>query len=169
MGSGKIIAIAAMDESRVIGIDNRIPWHLPEDLKRFSALTTGHVVLMGRKTFDSLPAKWKPLPNRRNVVLTRQSAATFPAGVEVWHELDSHLADPAGGVPLKAGENLWVIGGEEIYLMTLPYWDEVYLTLVPGTHQGDAFFPRFEDHFELLTSERGQDCSFLHYVRKEGN
>lgn len=163
----KIIAIAAMDQGRVIGRDNQLPWRVPEDMKRFSQLTTGHAVLMGRKTFDSLPTKYRPLPNRKNIVLSRQVDVMLPAEVTVWADAASHLKQSVleGVVPM--GKHLWVIGGEQIYNLTMPYWDEVYLTVVFGEHDGDAFFPEFESAFRLVEEEQGASCLFRHYVRTQ--
>ncbi|HEU4741838.1 MAG TPA: dihydrofolate reductase [Meiothermus sp.] len=123
--------IAALDRKRAIGKGGRLPWHLPDDLRRFKALTLGHTVLMGRKTFESIG---RPLPRRRNVVLTRDPH--FQAeGVEVVHTLEAGLAD---------GE-IMVIGGGEIYALTLPLAGRMWLTWVDTEIAGaDAFFPEFD-------------------------
>jgi len=123
----KITLIAALDEARAIGRGGELPWCLPDDLKRFKALTLGKTVLMGRKTFESIG---RPLPQRRNLVLTRDSsfAAT---GVEVAHNLQDALED-----------DLFVIGGGEIYALTLPLATTLELTLVQTIiPDADAFFP----------------------------
>jgi dihydrofolate reductase len=163
----RLCAIAAMDEGRVIGVRGDLPWRLPEDLRRFAALTRGHTVVMGRKTFDSLPPQHKPLKDRRNVVVSRNPrAADGFSGVVVWGDVRAGLERWRQEHGESSGETVWIIGGGEVYEATLPEWDEVYLTLVSGRHEGDAFFPRFEDNFELVEREDRDGYSFLRYVRK---
>ena len=132
-------AIAAMSLNRVIGRDGQIPWHLPEDFKWFKRLTTGHVVLMGRKTFASLG---KPLPNRTNLVLSRRMEKI--GGVTVLHDLAAlskcHFAP----------REIFVIGGAEIYAQLLDRCTDLFLTVVQWEVAGDAFFPAFEDRWELI-------------------
>ncbi|WP_420802048.1 dihydrofolate reductase [Tumebacillus flagellatus] len=118
-----------MDENRVIGIDNKLPWHLPADLAHFKATTTGHTVVMGRKTFESIG---KPLPGRRNVVLTRQQDWSA-AGVDVIHALDE----------LPEGD-LFVIGGAELFREVLPQAERMYITVIRHTFEGDVVFPEFD-------------------------
>lgn len=163
----KIIAIAAMDEGRVIGIKNRLPWHIPEDAQRFMTLTKGHTVLMGRKTYESLPPKYKPLPHRRNVVATREpSKFSVPQDVEVCASPVRFVEDCLSGkIQLSTGI-LWIVGGEEIYRLTLPFWHELYLTVVHSRNDGDAFFPEFEGQFELCESDEREGYSYLLYRRK---
>jgi dihydrofolate reductase len=135
----RVVAIAAMAENRVIGRGNALPWNLPEDLKWFRECTRGKTLLMGRKTYASIG---RPLPHRRTLVLSR-SPVLIP-GVSV-------VADLAG-LPAETGNDseLWVCGGAEIYALTLHWWDELLLTRIKRTiHDGDAFFPSFEDRFEL--------------------
>lgn len=140
-------AIAAMARNRVIGAEGKIPWHLPEDLKFFKRTTLGHVILMGRKTYESLG---RPLPGRENWVVSR--TGDF-AGVKVFRDL-SEITPPADG------RELFVIGGAQIYAALLPQCDELYLTRVDQTVGGDAYFPRFEDDFvfkEIVFSAPGLD------------
>jgi dihydrofolate reductase len=156
-------AISAMDQARVIGCNNQIPWKLPEDLKRFSALTRGHAVLMGRKTWDSLPEKFRPLPDRLNIVVSRHRAALAGfSGVEVFDSAVRAIESCKRHELLLPSTALWVIGGGQIYRETYPYWDEIHLSLVPGTHQGDAFFPEFEHDFVLA---QDQDCGTHRFQR----
>lgn len=137
-----IRAIAAMARNRVIGKEGTIPWHLPDELRWFKKVTTGHTIVMGRKTFASLG---RPLPNRRNVVVTRDAQAhIFPPGIEVAGELDG--VDPAQWA--APGSDVYVIGGAEIYARLLPWCDELILTLLPREVEGDTYFPPFEDDFE---------------------
>ena len=156
----RVIAIAAMDEGRVIGADNGLPWHLPADLKRFSECTSGNVVLMGRKTYESLPDKYRPLPNRINVVLSREiQSLAYPPEVLLY-------SDPLVAITAlrqSYDEDIWVIGGGEIYRHTLELWDEVYLTVVKGRYNGDTYFPVFENNFREVAREDHADFSFLRY------
>jgi dihydrofolate reductase len=141
------IAVAAMAGNRVIGKDGELPWRLPEDLKFFKELTVGGTILMGRKTFASIG---RPLPRRRNLVLSRSDRRL--EGAETFPDL------PAATAALSPGETVFVIGGAEIYRQTLPYWDEVYLTLVEGSFEGDTFLPPFEARFpppEIVREGRG--------------
>lgn len=130
-------AVVAMDENRAIGYKGDLPWHLPEDLKTFKRLTTGHPVLMGRLTYDSIG---KPLPNRQNIVLSRDPGFS-PEGVTVIRclaELDSlDLIDP----------EIMVIGGAKIFELMLPLMDKLWVSRVPGTHAADTWFPPFEQEY----------------------
>jgi dihydrofolate reductase len=148
-------AIAAMSLNRVIGSQNRIPWHLPEDFKWFKQLTTGHVIVMGRKTYESIG---KPLPNRMTVVVTR-SVVEIP-GVEIIPDL-SRL-DPQS--PLLRGREVFICGGAEIYRQILPRCSDLYLTLVKREVEGDTFFPEFESQFSLVTEVMDRpEFKILHY------
>jgi len=133
--STRIIAIAAMSPDRVIGGQGTIPWHLPGDLQFFKRTTLGHVVLMGRKTFDSLR---KPLPGRENWVVSRTAT---PAGVRVWR-------NPEDVAPPDDGRTLFVIGGAAIYEAFLPRCGEILLTHVHRQVSGDTWFPPFESAFD---------------------
>jgi dihydrofolate reductase len=129
-------AIAAMSLNRVIGADGKIPWHLSEDMKFFKRTTLGHVVVMGRKTFESMG---RPLPGRENWVVSREAA--FP-GVRMIRDLKA-ISEPIDG------RELFVIGGTQIYQALLDQCSEVILTLVKRQVEGDAYFPKFEDRFDL--------------------
>jgi len=135
----KLTAIVAMDPARVIGRDGSLPWHLPADLAFFKRTTTGHPVLMGRKTFDSIG---RLLPQRQNIVLTRDPAWCRD-GVEVIHA----PADLAT-LPL-IDPHVFIIGGAEIYQAFLPMLDEILVSHVREHHPGDAWFPAFEHWFPL--------------------
>lgn len=163
----KVIAIAAMDEAGVIGFKDKLPWHIPEDMKRFAALTTGHAVLMGRKTYDSLPAKYKPLPNRKNIVVTRNpSALSLPNDVATISSAKDFINACKSGDESLPSEKLWVIGGAMIYKETQEYWDEIYLTLVKGKHEGDVYFPNFESEYKVVSEEPNPAFCFVHLARK---
>ncbi len=150
-------AIAAMSLNRAIGIENRIPWHLPEDFKWFKQMTTGQVIVMGRKTYESIG---KPLPNRTTIVLSR-SGAPIP-GVQVVADLTR--IDPAD--PALAGRQIFICGGAQIYAQALPLCSDLYLTLVNRTVEGDTFFPPFEDQFQLAAELRSTpEFKILHYRR----
>jgi dihydrofolate reductase len=151
-------AIAAMSLNRVIGRGNQIPWHLPEDFKWFKKMTTGHVIVMGRKTFESIG---KPLPNRRTFVLTRSNVPI--AGVETISDLAQ--LDTAGFA--AEGKDIFICGGAQIYQEALPRCSDLYLTLVKREVPGDAFFPLFEDHFVLAGElSDNPDFAIRHYTSK---
>lgn len=155
-----------MDDARAIGVDGGLPWNLPEDLKRFSSLTTGHAVLMGRNTYDSLPPKFRPLPNRKNIVVTRDPrSASFPKDVEVWTSPVECIRAFISGTLQTPSDKLWIIGGEQVFRATQPYWTELYLTVIHSINRGDAFFPEFEKDFTLAEDERRDGFSFRRYVR----
>lgn len=156
-----IRGIVAMDEGRVIGCDGALPWHLPEDLRRFARLTKGGTVVMGRRTFGSLPDHARPLKDRENIVVTRSSQAVLPSSVRVCTDL-GNLIEEMRSTPEQI---FWIIGGEALYRQTLPFWDEAYVTLVHGHHRGDCWMPPFEADLSLVESEVGEKCDFLRYLR----
>ena len=148
-------AIVAMSLNRVIGSGNKIPWHLPEDFKWFKQTTTGHVLVMGRKTFESIG---RPLPGRETIVLSR-SDFQHP-GVKTIRGLEelSAMAD---------GRKIFICGGAQIYEQALPLCSDLFLTLVKREVEGDAFFPSFEDKFELGEEIRDTpEFKILHYRRR---
>ncbi|MBN8760408.1 MAG: diacylglycerol kinase [Thiobacillus sp. 65-69] len=130
----RVSVIAARARNGVIGIENRLPWRLPEDLAHFKTLTLGHPILMGRKTFESLG---RPLPGRINVVITRNPDYR-PAGVQVAASISEALALCAGT------DELFFIGGAELYAQVLPLADRLYLTEVDCAPEGDAWFPDYD-------------------------
>lgn len=132
--SPRIVLVAAMANNRVIGIDNTLPWHLPEDLKHFKAVTLGKPVIMGRKTFDSIG---RPLPGRLNIVITRQADWQHD-GVSVAHSLPAALA-LAADVP-----EVCIIGGANLYAQALPLADAMALTHIALDITGDAHFPAWD-------------------------
>ena len=159
----KLIAIAAMASNRVIGRDGKLPWHLPEDLKFFKATTLGHPVLMGRKTFDSIIERLgKPLPGRVSIVLSK----TMPPreGVEVIRDI-AELPTLISRLP---SQTVFLIGGARLYESLLSRCDELLLTFIEQPHEGDAFFPMFENAFELKeVIARGDGIEFRRYGRME--
>lgn len=137
--------IAAFDEQRTLGRNNELIWRLPDDLKHFKSKTSGHAVIMGRKTFDSLNGK--PLPNRHNIVITRQDDFNFP-GVTVVSGIEEAIA--------AAGDDNqpYVVGGAQIYTLALPIADRLEITFIHHKFDGgDAFFPEIsEEEWELVKS-----------------
>jgi dihydrofolate reductase len=164
----ELVLIAAMARHRVIGRGNALPWHLPEDLAHFRAATRGHPVLMGRKTWDSLPARFRPLPGRRNLVLTRQPDWK-EAGAEAMPSLAAALAATAGA------ERVFVIGGAELYATALPLADTLLLTEIDADIAGDVHFPAYtglgfvEDSRQHLHAAAPNDFgfAFVTYRRRE--
>jgi len=158
-GPLKLVAIAAMASNRVIGKDGKLPWHLPEDLKFFKATTLGKPVLMGRKTFVSIvEAIGKPLPGRKNIVLSRTLEPGN--GVSVIKDLNELASLPVPDSPI------YLIGGAQLYASLLPQCDELLLTKLDAAYEGDTFFPEFETGFtepELVFS--GEGFSIWRYSR----
>jgi len=159
--------IAALDRARGIGRDNALLVRLPEDMARFKALTLGHTVIMGRKTWDSIPEKFRPLVQRRNLVLSRQPGLTLP-GAEVFKSLDAALT------ACSPDERVFVMGGAQIYALALPRADALELTEIDASFDADAFFPEADARVFAEVSrehhhspaERGHDWGY-DFVRYE--
>lgn len=150
-------AIAAMSVNRVIGQGGQIPWRLPEDFKWFKRMTLGQVVVMGRKTFESIG---RPLPGRSTIVLSR-GGFQYP-GVEV-------VTDLAQALRPDEPRDIFICGGARVYEQALPLCSDLYLTLVKRTVEGDTFFPAFEDQFEQVAQiADNPDFMILHYQRRRG-
>jgi len=149
-------AIAAMSENRVIGRGNQIPWHLPEDFKWFKKTTTGQVVVMGRKTFESIG---KLLPNRATIILSR-SGFSFPGAATASDLRQINLAEEQ--------RDIYICGGAEVYRQALPFCSDLFLTVVKRVVDGDAFFPPFENRFDLadVVMER-DEFKILHYRNRQ--
>ncbi len=137
----KLAMIAAVAENNAIGINNKMPWYLPEDLRYFKAVTMGKPIIMGRKTFDSLR---KPLPGRTNIVVTRDPQ-WHHEGVKVVHSLDAAIELSEDVALINGNEEVMIIGGEQIYRQALPKADRLYLTRVYQSFEGDAFFPELDE------------------------
>ncbi|MBU3725176.1 MAG: dihydrofolate reductase [Burkholderiaceae bacterium] len=169
----QLVLLAAVGHRRVIGIRNALPWHLPEDLKHFKTMTTGHVVVMGRKTFESIVERLgRPLPDRHSVVITRNRhwKPTWPKvsqsdQVSVVHDIDQ--------LQKLSEEPIFVIGGAEIYALTLPMADRLEITEVEVDVEGDAFFPEISQ--EVWVRKAGPDLHsessnlryrFVQYLRR---
>lgn len=159
-----VILIAAAAENNALGKNNQLVWHLPDDFKRFKQLTSGHHIIMGRKTFESFP---KPLPNRTHIIITRQQNYSPQDGIVV------NSMESAMNMASKE-ENIFVIGGGEIYQLALPFADKIELTRVHQTFEADAFFPEINpDEWELASEEFHSkdknhtfDFSYQTYIRK---
>lgn len=165
----RLALIAAHARNLVVGIDNKLPWHLPEDLKYFKRITTGKAVIMGRKTYESIG---RPLPNRTNIVITRNAEFSAP-GIEVVNSLEAAI-ELAENVSLINGVGeVMVIGGAMIYEEALPQADRLYLTHVHADVAGDAYFPKVDmSHWQELGREdyhasetNPYDYSFVVYDR----
>ena len=161
-----ISIIAAMGTNRVIGRGNGLPWNLPADTRFFKETTRGHPVIMGRKTFDTMG---KPLPGRRNIVITRRPHLEIP-GTEVVSSLEAALS-----LVNVQEEEVFIIGGSEIYEMALAIADRMYLTLIHESFEGDTFFPEFDESDWVVVSRRDHEAdernphafSFLTYERSD--
>jgi dihydrofolate reductase len=150
-------AIAAMSLNRVIGNGNKIPWHLPEDFKWFKAVTMGHVLVMGRKTFESIG---RPLSGRETIVLSRSG----------WMHPEVKTAVSLARLPVSKDDarTVFIAGGAEIYRQALPMCSELLLTRVKREVAGDAFFPTFESDYDLVeTIRETADFDILRYQRKQ--
>jgi len=132
--------IVAMAENRVIGINNNLPWYLPNDLKYFKQVTMGKPILMGRKTFESIG---KPLPGRANIVITRNKEWAAD-GIKIVHSLESAYQLAESIVEIDGQDEVMVIGGDQIYQSSLPSIDRIYLTKVHAEVKGDAWFPELD-------------------------
>lgn len=157
--------IVAMDENRTIGKENQLPWHLPEDLKFFKKVTMGHPIAMGRKTHESIG---RVLPGRENIVITRQEGY-LSDGCTVYYSVDDFVK-----YSKEVNDEVFVIGGAEIFREAFPYADCLYLTLIHETFVGDTYFPEFDlSQWELTACEKGPrneknpyDYEFRVYKRK---
>lgn len=146
----RLSLIWAMGRNRVIGVDNRLPWRLPADLKHFRALTTGHTILMGRKTYESFP---RPLPDRRHVIITRDRNYQAAMGCLVVHTVEAALA------AARNDNEVFVIGGGSLYAQVLPRAERLYVTLIDSDFIGDTRFPDFDwaDWREVTREDHGPD------------
>lgn len=158
--------IAAVSKNRVIGHNGDLPWKIPEDLKYFKARTRNKCIIMGRKTFDSLG---KPLPERRNVVVTRDTTWTHP-GCVVFHNVLEAIRD-CQKQSATYGDEIMIVGGAEIYKQTLFLAQRLYLTLIDEEVEGDAVYPEWESEFDLVEKvdrhEGGYKYSFCLFERKK--
>ena len=157
--------IAGVGTHRGIGYKGELLWNLPDDLKRFKEITKGHPVIMGRKTWESIPEKFRPLPGRTNILLTREASYEAPGAVlaQSFPEALSFAKQAPGA------EEIFAIGGQQVYECALPFAKRLYLTLVQTDKEADAFFPAYEDEFTVVSEEPGigePPHSFLILERK---
>jgi dihydrofolate reductase len=160
--------IAAMSKNRVIGSKLKLPWHIPEDLKFFKETTKGHIIIHGRKTYESLG--YKPLPNRLNIIITRNpESIPYHKDIVVFTDLKEAL-DFAATKTSEWGDEVFIGGGEEIYRLAMPFTDRIYLTLIDKEFEGDARFPEFDQSVfkEVHRDDRDGPIpfSFITYERK---
>jgi dihydrofolate reductase len=145
-----ISIIVAVADNNVIGKDNKLIWHLPDDMKFFMEKTTGHCVITGRKNYESIPLKFRPLPNRTNIVVTNQQNYQAPGAIVV-----SSIEDAITKAKETDDEEIFIIGGAEIYKQTLNITDRIYLTKIYHTFDGDAFFPEINDEWKEVNRKEG--------------
>lgn len=163
----KLQLIFARARNGVIGKDNALPWHLPEDMAHFKRLTTGNAVIMGRKTWDSIPARFRPLPQRLNVVVTRQPFWS-ETGAQTAHSMRDALQI------CEHVETAWVIGGAQLYALALPLASAAVVTEIDADFEGDAFAPVFGPHWVETSREShvarcGLHFSFVSYHNTQNN
>ncbi len=155
-----ITLIAGISKNNCIGNNGTLPWHLPEDLKHFKELTTNKTVVMGRKTWESLPEKFRPLPNRKNVVITRQIDYAVPDGVLTFSSTEDAFAQ-------LATEDIFIIGGAELYKQTIDRADALEITHIDQTVDGDAFFPQINaEAWREVSRESHDRYSFVRYEKR---
>jgi dihydrofolate reductase len=169
-----ISLIAAMAKNRAIGKDNKIPWHLPEDLKHFKALTLGKVILMGRKTYESIG---KPLPKRINIVISSnmeipvssldKKDETMPA-LLVYRDIESAITASQSFINhFELPNEIMIVGGTQIYSQCIDICDRMYLTVLDSEYEGDAFFPEFDTkNWTTSEEEKHENYRYVTYDRK---
>ncbi|UOF01018.1 dihydrofolate reductase [Bdellovibrio reynosensis] len=164
--------VVACSENRVIGTQGGLPWNIPEDMKFFKETTKGHIMIMGRKTFDSFNGR--ALPNRYHIVITRDpSKHSFPSTESspvVFVSSIEEAIEHAKPLTAKWGDEVFIIGGGEIYKQAMPVTDKVYLTLIHREFPGDTYYPEIDESKFKLTEQRRVEAtipfSFLTYIRK---
>jgi len=148
--------IVAMTKDHVIGKDNDMPWHLPEDLKLFKAKTSGHIIAMGRKTYESIG---RPLPNRENFIITRSGNAV--EGCRVFSSIDECI-----NAAKDYDKTLFLIGGGQIYADAVNIVDEMHISYVKKDYEGDTFFPKFDkSDWKVVETKEFEDFKYVRYVR----
>lgn len=159
MQKPKICVVAAIGRNRELGYRDKLLWHIPDDLKRFKALTKGHPIIMGRKTFESIFGYLgKPLPERTNIVVTRDASWSYP-GVVVCSSLDEAIERASA----LDSEEVHIGGGAQIYEQVLPRVDRLYLTVIDDTKEADTFFPSYEKEFTKVINEQAREWEGLKY------
>lgn len=159
------IQIAAASENNGLGKDNKLVWHLPDDFKRFKQITSGHTIILGRKTFESFP---KPLPNRTHIIITRQKNYPVQENCFIANSIENALE------MAPKNENIYIIGGAEIYKQSLHLTDKIELTRVHTTCEADAFYPEIDEKIWKIESEEMHhkdekhnfDFTFITYIKR---
>jgi len=147
-----IVALGA--HTRAIGKNGILLWHIPDDMRRFKNLTRGHTVIMGRKTWESLPEKFRPLPERTNIVITRKMDYRADGAIVVHSFKEACAVATCTTTARASGTNeIFVIGGGELYTLALPFANRLYLTLVDSNKDGDTFFPPYKQNFKTVSKE----------------
>jgi dihydrofolate reductase len=154
-----ISIIVALGQGREIGLGNALLWHIPEDMKRFKELSVGHPVIMGRKTWESLPEKFRPLSERTNIIVTRQTGYEAPGAIVV-NSLEDALREARGAL---GAEEIILMGGAQLYAEALPLVQRLYLTLIDDTKEADAYFPEYESEFPKKVSGDSREWNGLTY------
>ncbi len=156
-----ITIIAALTHEGVIGKEGGLPWHLPEDMAHFRKVTAGNTVVMGRKTYESIPAKFRPLPKRHNIVISRSVQEI--EGADVCSSIQDALAKAQ-----EYGKEVFVIGGAQIYALALPFATKLLLSHVRESHPGDIYFPKFnKENWEVVETTEFDKFTLKEYRRKE--
>ena len=152
--------IVAISENNCIGKNNALPWNIREDMKHFKDVTSGSIVLMGRNTWESIPVKFSPLSNRKNIVVTRDENYEVPENVEIYSSIDEALEK-------YKSENVFIIGGASIYKQTIDKADQLFITEVHQFVDGDTFFPEIDKNvWQEVEREDHEGFSFVRYIRK---
>lgn len=156
----EVVVIAAVAKNRVIGKDNQLIWYIPEDMAHFKALTAGHTVIMGRKTWESLPPRFRPLPGRRNIVISRQTDYAAP-GAESADSLENALK------LASTADTVFIIGGEQIYAQAMALADRLEITEVDLEPEGDAWFPEISTvNWKKTSNLKSAGCAFVTYQKQ---
>ena len=157
--------IVALDENNLIGSENSMPWDVPEDLSLFKEITTNNIVIMGRKTFQSIG---KPLPNRVNFVLTKDENF-FCEGIQVFNCPNKALKK-AYILQKKTNKKIFIIGGKTIYEYFLPYITEFHFSYIKGKYSGNVFFPKINlSNFQIINQKEFKDFTYIHYLKNTCN
>ncbi len=152
-----IAAISSADHG--IGKNGKLLWSIPEDMARFKALTMGHPVIMGRKTWESLPERFRPLSGRTNIVVTRNTNLDAPGAIVVGSFKEALTA----AVKAPGSEEVFVLGGQQLYAEALSHAQRLYLTIVEGQAEADAFFPEYEKEFTNVVSQENHESKGIRY------
>lgn len=169
MNQFTISIIVAVSENNVIGKDNQLIWHLPADMKYFKEKTTGHCIITGRKNYESIPEKFRPLPNRTNIIITRQRDYQAPGAIIV-----GSIEEAISEAKETGDSEIFIIGGGEIFTQTMRIADKIYLTKVHQSFEGDTFFPEIKSsqwkemkRTDFQADEKNKFAySFLEFIKK---